>query len=154
MYTVENRIGRLVEVRLIAPMGLDEVPGFGAACKHELGRALRRQSGKLAVVCTDLRAFAVLSPDLFGAITVMMRGNNIMCERTGQLTQSSAVGTMQADRAVREAGVVDRRNFNQVDQIVAFLSEVLSERETERMVAFLAEFKDKATTQKEHGLKI
>lgn len=142
MFSAENRIGRLVEIRLGVFQSNDEIKEFAAACKREMGKALRRQPGKLAVVVTDLRNMRLLSPELFATITELMRGNNVMCERSGQITRKSAVGGMQADRAVRDAGHVERRNFNDVDQLVAYLKEVLTEKEAARAHAFLLEFKD------------
>lgn len=141
MFTVENRIGRLVEIRLSLPMTVEEMLSFGAACKRELGKALRRQPGKLAVVVSDLRGLTLFSPELFVAMIGVMRENNVMCERAAQMAERSAIGAMQADRAVREAGLATRRNFSDAPQLVAFLKEVLTEGEAARAATFLAEYK-------------
>jgi hypothetical protein len=146
MFSVENRVGRLVEVRMRAPSSSEEVLAFAAVCKREMTRAIRKHPGKLAVVVSDLRGMALLSPQLFSTVTEVMRGNNAMCERIGQLSKPTAVGAMQADRALREAGHTERRNFGQAQQLTAYLNEVLTPQESARLEAFLAEYTEAAAT--------
>lgn len=139
MVVVQSNIGRLIEVRLVSPVTLEDVAALGAALKKEMDRALRRQSQTRAVVVTDLRALALLSPPLFTALTELMRSNNALCERSAQLVLPTAVGGLQVDRAVREVNHTGRRNFDAVPQLLAYVGEVLTPAELQRAADFLAE---------------
>jgi len=96
MIAVENRIGRLVEVRFTAPVTDDDIDGFGA----QRGRALEKATER--VVCLDVTRMNVLPPEQSDRLLEALRGPSPGRLRSAFLLPiGRAVVTLQFERLIR-----------------------------------------------------
>jgi hypothetical protein len=134
MFKSENRVGRLVELRVHTPMKLEEMLALRA--RHL--EVLQSIAGSYVIV-TDLRHAHVFPPDITEAFIQMMGRINPDLERSAVLINESAVLGMQAERAIGEAGNPNRRSFREPWTLLDWMSEVLTPQELARLKQFLAE---------------
>lgn len=134
MFSTENRVGRLVELRVQTPMKLDEMQALRA--RHlEVVQSI----GGSYVIVTDLRHAHVFPPDITEAFIQMMGRINPDLERSAVLINESAVLGMQAERAITEAGNPNRKSFREPWSLVEWMSDALTPHELSRLKQFLAE---------------
>jgi hypothetical protein len=133
MYSVDVRVGRLIEARFATLESVDEVARF----EDTLRATFARVAGK-SVICADWRSANVLSPAVADRLLALLSRGNPHLERSAVLFgQKNATFILQAERLVREAGNPARRTFREVAPLQSWLDEVLSPVEQLRMRDFL-----------------
>ncbi len=138
MITVESHTGVLIELRFEGKPTLDDMARFTSQTAA-LVTELSARDARKAVLCTDLRATNLFSPEVASKIINLMRGDNPRVERNAVLGNESALLTLQVQRLLIEAGSPGRRRiFTDPAPLVAWLAEVLEEHERARLEAFLA----------------
>jgi hypothetical protein len=136
-FTVECRVGRVVEARLMTLRDADDVTQFELAMRAAFVRLQRK-----CVICADVRAFTLLSPTVSDLmIAVLAKGNPYLERSAILLPAKGAAFHLQAERLVRESKSADRRTFREPQEMKAWLDEVLDEGERARVRAFLSEDK-------------
>jgi hypothetical protein len=134
MFTIENHVGHLIELRMTSPITLIELAGFHAA----LTQGSRHVSGKIAL-CTDLLGARVFDQAVTTKLTNIIRQESPRVERNAFLVGEAAIFSMQIERIIRESGAPNRRTFRSSMDLVPWLGEVLSAPERKRLAAFLRE---------------
>jgi hypothetical protein len=133
MYSVERRVGRLVEVRVRDITTLAEVEAFIARIFAVLGPTTDR-----VVFCVDAVGMNVLDGEGSDRFLAAFRRDNPRFIRSAiLLTTSRATFGLQVSRMVREAGNPARRTFHDRSALTAWLGEVLDAPEQARLEAFL-----------------
>jgi hypothetical protein len=133
MFSVENRVGRLVESVLRSPLTETELEAFDRA-GGVVVTAIRGQRA----VCSDLTGIGVLSPSVSERlIEVLKRRHGGALARSAFLLPPRAIVTMQIDRIVRATGNPNRRTFQDRAQLIEWLSESLTSAECGRLREFL-----------------
>jgi hypothetical protein len=134
--TCENRVGRLIEVRI--ELGYRSIADV-AEIYLEVGRlnAARRKSGP-PVIALDWRKCSVMAEDAAQHLVAAMRANNARMERSAALLPThSPVAMLQLLRMLREGKNSSRRGFDEPNEMIAWLSEVLTPNEVARLREFL-----------------
>ena len=137
--SVTNRVGRLIEVRVVPPVTMDEATAF----MMDIVRLISAHGGKI-VACTDLRAATrTIDPDSIDFIASLIKSENPRLERNGLVVSSLApTFTLQMERMVKVSGAgSQRRVFKTRVEAEAWLGEVLAEPEKARLRQFLDEQK-------------
>lgn len=133
MFTTENHVGRLVELRVASPFDLGQLQDL-QACHLGLIGGLDE-----FVSAVDLRRAHVFPPPITAVFIGMMSHVNPRLVRSAILVSESATLSLQAERAIEEAGSPNRRAFREVSELVEWLGEVLRAEELERLELFLGE---------------
>ena len=134
-FTVDCKVGRLVEARLYLLQSADEVTVFQAAM-----RDVFRRAGPRSIICADWRAASLLAPEVADAMIGLLRVGNAFFERSAILLgQDKALFNMQVERVVREAANPSRRTFRDPLKMRRWLAEVLDNAEIRRMNEFFRE---------------
>jgi hypothetical protein len=143
MYTIENRVGRLIELRVEAPVTYEELLQF-----HDLlAKACKPIRGQI-VVCTDLVGATVFTQPVTKLWTSIIKQESPLVDRNGLLVGEGAVFSMQIERIIREAGHQNRKAFLSPTDLLTWLGEILSVRERLRLEAFLREGVESRMRQK------
>jgi len=133
MITIENRVGRLIETRLVSPL-LDAEFGQFQSERERLMRSV----GQDRVVCIDLSRVQILPPDQADAFLNLLRGSRPGLTRNAfLLPPNQAILALQFSRLIRQANNPARRAFQSRVELVAWLAEVLRPPELARLEAFL-----------------
>jgi hypothetical protein len=142
MYTIENRVGRLIELRVESPVTEEELHRF-----HDMiTKVTKPIKGQLATV-TDLAGATVfLHPGAARWIEIIKQENPIV-ERNALLVGEGAVFSMQVERIIRQAGFKNRKAFLVPTALVAWLGEILTARERTRLEQFLQDGVDSRARQ-------
>jgi hypothetical protein len=134
-FSVENRVGRLVEARLFAPRTVEEVDAFREGLRSAFVAA-----GERCLICADWRGANLLAPPVADALVGLLRRGNRHFERSAVLLPDGApLFALQVERVVREAGSPGRRTFVSARALCAWLGEMATDAEKKRMVAFFSE---------------
>jgi hypothetical protein len=134
-FTVEHRVGRLVEARLFAPRSVEEVHTF-----REGMRSAFVAAGARCLICADWRGANLLAPPVADALVDLLRRGNRHFERSAVLLPERApLFALQVERVVREAASPVRRTFVAPSALCAWLGEMATDEEKRRMAAFLSE---------------
>ena len=143
MYTIENRVGRFVELRVESPVTEEELLQFhdtlANVCKPIMGQI---------VVCTDFGGATVFTQPVTQRWMSIIKQDAPMVERNGVLVGEGAVFSMQVERIIRQAGYKNRRAFFSPTALTAWLGEILTLRERTRLEAFLREGAESRARQK------
>jgi hypothetical protein len=134
MLSVENHVGRLIELRMTSPMTLEDLAG----AHEQLSRVMAAHAG-LVVGCTDLLGARVFSQPMTERLAALIRQESPRVERNAMFVGESAVFSMQTERIIRDAGFPNRRAFRAAPDISAWLGEVLDADERRRLTDFLRE---------------
>ncbi len=134
MFTSENHVGRLVELRIRSPVTDEEVAELLDTQLEHIRRLEQR-----FVAVTDLRQAYVFPPHVADGFIALLESANPRLERSGILVSESAVFSMQLERALDAAANPHRRAFRSAEELAAWLGEVLSEPERQRLEQFLRE---------------
>lgn len=134
MFSSENRVGRLVELRVRTPMTMEEM----TALRQRHLDVLAGVDGSFVIV-TDLRNAHVFPPEITEAFIGMMGRINPDLKRSAVLINESAVLGLQAERAITEAGNPNRRSFRDPGELLSWMREILSAEEQVRLQEFLDE---------------
>jgi hypothetical protein len=135
-FTVAHHVGRLIELRVVPPLTLDEATRF----MQEVVRLTSLQQGKIVAV-TDLRTGTrTVDPDTIDFLAGIMRAENPRLERNALMVSPvSATFALQMERMVKSAGTAQRRIFKSRPEAESWLGEVLSGAERARLRTFLDE---------------
>jgi hypothetical protein len=131
MVTLENRVGRLAEVRLAMPVSLDEIRQLGSDIKRVM-----LAHGKVAVIA-DLVRCTVFPPQIYDAFVSLLKSDNPGIDRSAYLLADSAMFALQLERMVKEAGNPARRTFRDRTALLAWVGEVLDKEEKSAAERFL-----------------
>ncbi len=143
MYTIENRAGRLIELRVESPVTYEELLQF----PDTLAKVLKSLRPPFPV-CSDLVGATVFTQPVTKLWTSIIKQENPLVERTAVLVGEGAVFNMQIERIIREANVPNRKAFHSATELVAWLGEILTVRERTRLEAFLREGAESRTREK------
>ncbi len=134
MFSVANRAGQLLEIRVTAPFSMEDA---GALFK-QIYKTMPR--GRVARVIVDLRGLRIVNPDVVDMVTVFMKQDNPFVERNAfLLPDTGALLAIQGDRMLKQLGVITRRAFRYRAEAEDWLREILSLEERIRLAAFLDE---------------
>jgi hypothetical protein len=133
MITVANRVGKLCEVRIQSPVTSVEI--------MEMSRQIFEIVKKCGTIrgVTDLRSATVFPTELAEQIVTFLRQDSPSIERGAFILGDSAVFALQLDRVLRDSKTDKRRFFRDRRLLSAWLGEVLTPPEAERLSAFLTE---------------
>jgi hypothetical protein len=134
-FYLENRVGRLVELR---PEGLHSLADL-ASIFSAIGQ-LRRASPGPSIYCVDWRRLRVLSPEVAQTLAESMRDGNSHTLRSAALTGAHATLGLQLDRLIRETNHPSRRIFRDPAPMLAWLAQVTTPEEQARAQQFLESF--------------
>ncbi|HYV49466.1 MAG TPA: hypothetical protein VFA20_31625 [Myxococcaceae bacterium] len=134
MFSVEVNVGRLLEIRLAAPITLEDLQGMGQA----LGEIFHKHQGRLVSAADATRA-AIVSTDVGARVVDVFRTDNPRIERSGILINQSATFGLQIERLVAKAENKARRCFHDAFELKAFLGTLLTRAEHARLAQFLSE---------------
>lgn len=134
MFSSENREGRLVELRVVTPITIEEIVEL-----QKTHVAVTQAVEGDYVVVVDFRHAHVFPPKIFEHFLAIMTQLNPRLQRSAILINHSAVLGLQAERAIQTAGHADRQAFRDPRALELWLSEVLSQSETARLRQFLLE---------------
>lgn len=134
MFSSENRVGSLVELRVRTPMTMEEM----TALRHRHLEVLKGVDGSFVIV-TDMRHAHVFPPEITDGFIRMMGQINPDLKRSAVLINESAVLGLQAERAIAEAGNPNRRSFRDPAELLRWMTEILTAEEQVRLQEFLAE---------------
>jgi hypothetical protein len=136
-YTVETRVGRLIEARIHALMNRADADAYGAAV---IAATSKCPPGRAPVLCADHRAAGIYPPDVADRLVELFRPNNTRFSRIAILVAANnATLQIQLQRLTREAGFENRRVLREPQGALAHLEAALDAGELERARAFLAE---------------
>lgn len=97
MITVSQKVGRLAEVRMTAPVTPDDM----TAMQRDMSGLLTRAQGRI-VICADLSHATVFGDDLADRMTRFLRADNLRIERAAILVGDGATFFLQVERLLRE----------------------------------------------------
>jgi len=133
VHRIENRVGKLVEIRIASPVSVDDALAFGV--EHDA--LIARVSGSY-VCLVDLVDATVFPPDVVAAFVATMR-NEERLVRTGTLLNPSPTFGMQIHRMIKEANHPARRAFRDAAELYDWVAEVLDASERRRLAQVLEE---------------
>jgi hypothetical protein len=133
MFTVANRVGQLLEIRVKSPFGIDDV----MVLFKQIYKSMMRE--KQVRVIVDARGLRIADPAVIDMVIGMMRQDNPFVERNAFLMHQGALIHLQAERMLRELNVTNRRSFQNRDEAEKWLAEILSVDEKRRLKRFLDE---------------
>ena len=138
MYSVTNRVGRLIEAWITTPVSLDEANRQfleTRTCVNTLAA-----TGRKVVIICDFTQVQLFAPEVSDKLLQIMRGDTPHIDRVGfWINDAQPMFNLQLQRMIREAGSPARRTFPRRMAIESWLGERLSQPERERLHAFLDE---------------
>lgn len=132
MFTVENRVGKLLEVRYSSPTNFEEARDL----QMNVASCLAKLPGNV-ITCADFRGMTVVAPELGDLFVGMLRKDNNKIARNGYLINGSAILGLQLERVLREVNHPGRRAFRHRVELEQWLDEALAPNEQGRMRVFL-----------------
>lgn len=132
MHKVENHVGRLIEVKLASPLNIDEVRQF----IQEHMAIMQKMPGKYVGVVDLLEAF-VFPAAVAEMLIQLLSGAASHVERTALLIGESATFALQVERVIRSSNNPNRRAFRNPGELRAWLGEVLTPNEQQRLELFV-----------------
>ena len=134
MYTIDNRVGRLIEIRVESPVTEEELSQF----HDKIAKLIKPIKGQVAS-CTDLAGATVFLQPVAARWIEIIKQENPIVERNAILVGEGAVFSMQVERIIRQAGFKNRKAFLAPAMLTAWLGEILTVRERARLDQFLQE---------------
>jgi len=134
VYSVANKVGRLVELTFETPLSFEDA---GRAFV-EVRMCIQALGGRFVSV-GDLTGADIFAPDVADKLTLLMRSLNPHLVRSGFLIREGPTFGLQFMRMIREAGSPDRRLFKRRSELESWLAEVLTLEERERLHVYLDE---------------
>ena len=134
MFSVDVKVGRLLEVRLVAPVTVVDIDVIRA----RLGLFFKTFPGKL-VACGDFSRADVFPAEVASRVLETFKHDNPKIERSGILVSPSAIFSLQLERLVSQANNPARRCFSEPAELRAFLSVILAPEEQARLALYLSE---------------
>lgn len=133
MYSIENRTGRLLEIRVDKPFTDEEA----VEMSYAIPNAVKAINGQF-VGCADFSRITIFPPDAVNALISSMQQVNARLERTAILIADSAVFDLQVKRLITSGGSRRRKSFSSSSELRHYLYEVLNAEEQARLAAFLS----------------
>jgi hypothetical protein len=133
MFSAEVRVGRLLEVRLVSPVTLEDID----QCQKRLDELFDRH-GEVVLVADYTRA-TVFSQEVAARLLDVFKRGKGRVARSAALVSQGAVFSLQVERLIAQAGNPIRRSFHEPFELKAFLGSALKHEEHIRLVQFLAE---------------
>jgi len=133
MFSAEVKAGRLLEIRLIAPVVPEDIDQM-----QERLNQLFDEHGEVVLVADYTRA-TVFSQDVATRLLDMFKRARGRVARSAVLLKPGAVFSLQIERLIAQAGNPMRRCFHEPFELKAFLGAAMSREEHLRLVQFLAE---------------
>ena len=143
MFTIENRVGRLIELRVESPVTYEELQQF----HRVLAKACKPIQGKIAI-CTDLVGATIFTQDVTQRWTSIIKQDAPIVERNAVLAGEGAIFSMQIERIIRMAGHQNRKAFLSPTDLTTWLGQILTVRECSRLETFLREGAESRARQK------
>jgi hypothetical protein len=143
MYTIENRVGRFVELRVESPVTDDELAQF----PDTFAKVCKPIKGQVAV-CTDFVGATVFAQSVTQRWIAIIKQDAPVVERNAVLLGEGAVFSMQIERIIRQTGFKNRKTFLASTDLVAWLGEILTVRERTRLENYLNEGAESRARQK------
>ena len=135
MFTLEVRVGRLIEARIETLRTLERAVAYADAFPEVLARA---PGNAPMILCADHRAVPIYPQAVTDKLASLFGAMNQRLARVALLVSpTNATLSMQLGRIVREANNPDRRVFLVPAEAEAFLGEVLTTSERTRLARFL-----------------
>ena len=135
MVEVQNKTGRLVEIRGSFPLTPGEVDQF----ERDLRDSLTAR-GERKTVCADITRLHVLRREYADRLLTVMREDNGSIDRTAiLLAPDSPMVELQFSRILSEAESPNRRFFRERDALSVWLGATLNSLEQARLHDFLSE---------------
>jgi len=134
MLSIDVKVGRLLEIRLVAPVTLEELEAGMA----RLGQLFRVRRDKLVGV-GDFSHATIFPLDVANKLLEAFKFDNPRIERSGILVSSSAIFGMQLERLLAHAENINRRTFHDPFEVKNFLGGLLTHDEHGRLAQFLSE---------------
>ncbi|MEW5847678.1 MAG: hypothetical protein AB2A00_02650 [Myxococcota bacterium] len=135
MIKVGNPKGRVITIRSISPISMDDVAQLGPALFGFI-----KAIGTRVVALVDLRQCGVVPTEVAEQFIQMLKKDNPVMERSAFLLDSGqATLGLQVERIIREAGNPNRRSFRTATEAVTFVSEVVTPEERAAVQAFVEE---------------
>jgi hypothetical protein len=134
--TAKLEVGRLLEIRIdVALRSAADVDELFVSIDQALAEV---QPGQRHVTVADWRFCPLMSPEAAQRFAQRIAGYNARTERSAALARQDApVTVLQFVRVIREAGLPDRKLFFSEGELVAWVSEVLTSEEQQRLRDFL-----------------
>lgn len=132
MIKVEHLLGRLVGITYASPIMTADIDAFEPAL-----RALIEPLPRVVFV-VDFYDLVVMEGELAERTTKIMKSDNPKVLKSAFLLPSSAVGSLQTGRLIREARNPLRRGFESIDELLAWLEPDLEGAEHGAAQAFFA----------------
>jgi hypothetical protein len=132
MFSIEHRVGRLVEIRIWSPISAAE-----AAPWAKLHDQVVASVGGAYFCLVDLARATVFSPEAVDAYLATMR-NETQLLRTATLLGQSPTQHLQILRMIRAANHPQRKAFREAALVHAFLAEIATPEERARLTELLA----------------
>lgn len=134
MIRLSNPFGRLVVIRLIAPVTAEEYERFDIKVRHLVSLLPPN-----LVFCSDLRYAGLLPGAVAQRIPESMRRDQPWLRRAALLVQEDgAVAALQFRRIIKGASSnPNRRTFTDAEQALKWLAEVLLPSEQTHLAAFI-----------------
>jgi len=133
VFSIESRVGRLVEIRIEDLDSVKEVELVGRRFLAVVAGVKKRR----VVVCADYRQVRLLAARVADAFRDMMATTNPRVERSAMLLPPASTQTLQIDRIARETRFSGRRTFREEAALERWLSEILENPEMRRVREFL-----------------
>jgi len=132
MVTVENNVGRLIEVRQTRKVTTEELQSSFPKFQQILGRSAQK-----FVMATDWRGMRVLDDQTSEMLLSIMRDENTRIEKQALIISPSAILGLQVRRLFAQAGGDDRMVFESPSAAVRWLAPSLSAAELQSLQAFI-----------------
>jgi len=133
VYSIESKVGRLVELRFEGDVSETEIKAFRSRMLEIVVRL-----GKPAVFCVDSRDCGPLVGEAGLMIVGLMRSDNRSLERSAVVLRPGSPVSDQLEKAISEAKNAYRRTFHEPVAAIAWLRPILESAEIEELTRFLA----------------
>jgi len=131
--TVNQTVGRLVEVRISSPV---EIHDF-LLLRADLGKAMGPHAKVL--FCVDWRKADVFKPEISERFLDIMRRDNPKIERSAFLTGTSAAFALQLEELINQSNNPNRKAFKKPVDLKTWLEPIMSPAEKDRITKFMDE---------------
>jgi hypothetical protein len=134
MYSIENKVGRLVEIAIWSPVTKEEALPWA-----ELHDRVVASVGGPYFCLVDLARATVFPPDAVEAYVATMKNEPLLI-RTGTLLGRSPTLHLQILRMIKEANNMQRKAFRDPNEVLAFLAEIATVAERARLTEILERY--------------
>ncbi|WP_394829508.1 hypothetical protein [Pendulispora albinea] len=136
MYSVKNRVGRLVEAWVATPVSLEDANRIFIDARTCVSSVAA--NGYKVVVVADMTQVSLFPPEISDKLLQIMRGDTPHLERGGYwIGEALPMFSLQIQRMIREAGSTQRRIFTRRATMETWLADILAPHERRRLTDFL-----------------